>query len=363
MIDELSLGLDPTTVADMLEVVRSINREGTTILIVEQSLGLAKQLAPRTVFLERGTVRYDGSTSRLARRTDLVHPVFFGKVRSGTKGRSAGNGRVGGTLTVDRVSKRFGGIAALNDVSLQARRGEILGIIGANGAGKTTLLDICSGFEPSNGGRVSLDGTEITRTSPAERAELGLGRVFQDARLFPNLTVAETIAVALERHIDVREPVASVLRVRATARSERAVRERTDELIGLFGLGAWRTSFVSEVSTGTRRAIEFACVLAHEPSVVLLDEPTAGIAQAETEALAELILDLHSRTGATFVIVEHDVPLLAAMADRMLCMHLGRVIAEGSPTAVLRNDTVAAAYLGTRGRRRGRARSIAPTPR
>ncbi|MEX0873351.1 MAG: ATP-binding cassette domain-containing protein [Actinomycetota bacterium] len=363
MIDELSLGLDPKVVADLLDIVRRLNREGTSVLVVEQSLELATSVAARAVFLERGTVRYDGSTSTLARRTDLVRSIFFGKARPSLDGRRSRNGRVGGSLVVDRVSKHFGGIAALDAVSLKARRGEILGIIGANGAGKTTLLDVCSGFEACDDGRVVLDGDDITGTAPAGRAELGLGRIFQDARLFPNLTVAETIAVALERHVDVREPVASVLRVRATVRSERSVRERTVELIDLLGLERWGTSFVSELSTGTRRAVEFACMLAHEPSVVLLDEPTAGVAQAESEALAELIIDLHDQTGATFVIVEHDVPLLAAMADRMVCLHLGSVLAEGSPSAVLRDNAVAAAYLGTRGKRHRRTRAGAPAPR
>ena len=152
--------------------------------------------------------------------------------------------------------------------------------------------------------------------------------------------------MALERHVEVREPVACALRLGAVADSEAAVAERVDELIESMGLGRYRDAFVSELSTGTRRVVELACALAHEPSVLLLDEPSSGIAQRETEALGDLLLQVREQTGAAFVIIEHDVPLVSSISDRLLCMHLGGIIAAGAPGAVLSDPGVISSYLG-----------------
>jgi branched-chain amino acid transport system ATP-binding protein len=170
--------------------------------------------------------------------------------------------------------------------------------------------------------------------------------MFQDARLFPSLTVTETLAVALERHVEVREPVACALRLGAVVDSEAAVAERVDQLIESMGLSRYRDAFVSELSTGTRRVVELACALAHEPSVLLLDEPSSGIAQRETEALGALLLQVREETGAAFVVIEHDVPLVSSISDRLVCMHLGGIIASGAPGAVLSDPGVISSYLG-----------------
>lgn len=170
--------------------------------------------------------------------------------------------------------------------------------------------------------------------------------MFQDARLFPSLTVAETIAVALERHIEVRDPLLSLLRTGPVVDSESDVGRKVGALITRLGLDRYRDAFISELSTGTRRVVELAAVLAHDPAVLLLDEPTSGIAQREGEALGRLLLDLRAQTGSAFVIIEHDVPLVASIADRLVCMHLGEVIADGRPRDVLADRAVIAAYLG-----------------
>ena len=180
----------------------------------------------------------------------------------------------------------------------------------------------------------------------AERAWRGLGRSFQDARLFPALTVEETIAVALERWIDVRDPVNAALRLPAAFDSEQQVRERVDELIELLGLGGFRSKFVRELSTGSRRVVDLACVVAHRPTVVLLDEPSSGIAQRETEALGPLLERMRDGLGAALLVIEHDMPLVTSVADRIVAMDQGAVIADGLPNEVLRDGAVVASYLG-----------------
>lgn len=353
MIDELSLGLAPTVVSELLRVVSELAEAGTTVVVVEQSLNLASSITRRSVFMERGQVRFSGPTSGLSDRPDLVRSVFLGtppasapRRRRAAKEQLEGGVPAPDAFSVSEVRRNFGGVAALDGVDLTARRGEILGIIGANGAGKTTLFDVCSGFLSASAGRILLGRRDLTRLKPEERAELGLGRVFQDARLFPSLTVAETLAVAHERHLEVRDPFLSVLRTGAVSRSESRVAESVEALISRLGLDRYRDAFISELSTGTRRVVELGCVLAHEPQVVLLDEPTSGIAQRESEALGAMLVKLRGETGATFLVIEHDVPLVSSISDRLVCMHLGRVLAQGRPDQVLADPRVVEAYLG-----------------
>jgi branched-chain amino acid transport system permease protein len=268
MIDELSLGLAPAVVADLLGVVRRLASEGMTVVVVEQSLNLATSIAERAVFMERGQVRFSGPTTELAERPDLVRSVFLGQGRPAQAGAgpdrtppARGEDAVP-TFSVLEISRTFGAVKALEDVTFDVWPGEILGIIGANGAGKTTLFDICSGYLPGEG-RVYLSGLDVTGLPAHERADLGLGRVFQDARLFPSLTVAEVLAVALDRRIEVRDPLLSMLRTGSIAIAEEEVHEAVDELIASLGLERYRDAFISELSTGTRRVVELACVTAH----------------------------------------------------------------------------------------------------
>ncbi|HET6664544.1 MAG TPA: ATP-binding cassette domain-containing protein, partial [Acidimicrobiales bacterium] len=188
---------------------------------------------------------------------------------------------------------------------------------------------------------------DITRHGPSGRAAHGLGRSFQDARLFPSLTVEEAIAVACERFIGSRDAVSAALHLPNSYDAERKVTARVSELIGLLGLGRYRSAFVRELSTGTRRVVDLACLLAHRPSVILLDEPSSGIAQREAEALAPMLRRIREGTGASLVVIEHDMPVLRAVADRMVAMDQGRVIADGTADEVLQNAAVVAAYLGT----------------
>lgn len=249
-------------------------------------------------------------------------------------------------LIVSAITVAFGGQRALDGVTITAHNGEVVGLIGSNGAGKSTLLNVISGFVPAGDGRVVLLGADITRLPAYRRAEQGLGRIFQDARLFGDLTVRETVKVALEAH-ERSELVPSMLALPPSRRAERTKASEAGSIIDFLGLGRYADTFVGSLSTGTRRMVELACLLAQNASVLLLDEPTAGVAQREAEAFGPLIERIQSELGATIVLVEHDIPLVMSISDRVYCLAAGRCIAEGLP-AVVRNDpAVVAAYLGT----------------
>lgn len=354
LIDELSLGLAPAVVEQLLDVVRRINAAGTTVVIVEQSVNVALTVADRAVFLEKGEVRYDGPTADLLERPDVMRSVFLAGAAEST-GVAKVRAREedvppddrGPVLEVVDLAVSFGGVHAVDGVSFALGRGEVLGLIGTNGAGKTTLFDLVSGFVTPTGGRVLLGGTDVTDWGPDVRALAGLGRSFQDARLFPELTVAETVAVALERSVDVRDPLAAALWLPAARDAETAVQQRVDELVELLGLGDFRGKFVGELSTGTRRIVDIACSLAHRPTVLLLDEPSSGVAQRETEALGPVLLGVAEQTGASLLVVEHDMPLITGIADRLVALEAGRVVASGPCEDVLADPRVLASYLGT----------------
>ncbi len=249
-------------------------------------------------------------------------------------------------LEVVGLTVTFGGVRAVDDVSFNVDKGSILGLIGPNGAGKTTVFDALGGFTPSRG-RVFLEGKEISGHIPERRSRAGLGRSFQDCKLFPSLTVFENLAAAYERHIRRSGTVSNALRAPWVIRSERHVAGRVEELIDLMGLGAFRDKFVSELSTGSRRIVDLAGVLAHDPTVLLLDEPSSGIAQRETEALGPLLLRIREHTGATLLVIEHDMPLITSIADEILALETGAVLTRGTPDAVLADPRLISAYLGT----------------
>jgi ABC-type branched-subunit amino acid transport system ATPase component/branched-subunit amino acid ABC-type transport system permease component len=348
-IDELSLGLAPSIVERLLETVQEVHRAGTTVVVVEQSVDIALRLAERAVFLEKGHVRFSGPAAELTRRPDLLRAVFLGR-RAGapttaTTANGAGPGRAL-RLECRGLTRRFGGILAVDGVDLAVEPGEVVGLIGHNGAGKTTLFDLLSGFLDAQGGRVLLGGEDITRRPPHRRAVAGLGRSFQEARLFPSLTVAEAVAVALERHLANRDPLAAALRLPASTDAEAAVAGRVDELLTALGLRAYRDTLCGELSTGTRRVVELACVLAQDPAVLLLDEPSAGMAQREAEALGALLRTVRDRAGCSLLVIEHDMGLLSSLCDRLVALELGAVIAAGPPGAVLCDGRVVASYLG-----------------
>jgi ABC-type branched-subunit amino acid transport system ATPase component/ABC-type branched-subunit amino acid transport system permease subunit len=349
-IDELSLGLAPTVVGQLVEKVKEIHRSGTSVVVVEQSVNVALLLCERAVFLEKGQVRFRGPTAGLLNRPDVLRAVFLGGadgiIHHGHVARGDRPSR-GVALECRGLVKRFGGIRAVDDIDLVVPPATIVGLIGHNGAGKTTLFDVLTGFLPADGGRVLLGGRDVTDRPPHRRAIAQLGRSFQEARLYPSLTVAETLAVALETHLANRDPLAAALRLPASTMSERSAGARVDELVEMLGLGQYRDHPTGELSTGTRRIVELGCLLAHNPAVVLLDEPSAGVAQRETEALGPMLRRVQQQTGCSLVVIEHDMALLSSLCDALVALEQGAVIAWGAPDDVLADHRVVASYLGT----------------
>ncbi|MFN8051185.1 MAG: ATP-binding cassette domain-containing protein [Acidimicrobiales bacterium] len=369
MIDELSLGLAPSVVASLLEIVRRLHDGGMTIVLVEQSVNIALHLAERAVFMEKGAVRFEGPTRDLLDRPDILRAVFLDgaagdpsddetvagdappapviSLREPTVQPVVSSERAAPVLETHGVIKRFGGVVAVDEVDLAIAPGTIVGLVGQNGAGKTTLLDCISGFHTLDSGRLSLRGVDVTDWAPWQRARGRMGRSFQEARLFPSLTVAETVAVAFERNVASRSMVADVLHQPASFEAELATAGRVDEILNLLGLDEHRRKLTAELSTGMRRIVELACLLAADPVVLLLDEPSAGVAQRDAEALAPLLLRIRDTTGAALLVIEHDMALLRSMCDEMVALELGAVIARGTPEEVLANERVISGYLGT----------------
>jgi ABC-type branched-subunit amino acid transport system ATPase component/ABC-type branched-subunit amino acid transport system permease subunit len=249
-------------------------------------------------------------------------------------------------LAVEGVQVSFGGVQALDGVSIHLREGEILGLIGSNGAGKSTLINAISGVVRPSRGSVILMGTDVSQLAPELRAGLGLARSFQAAHLFPGLTVRETVQAMLGSSVGIGV-LASMVRAPWARRAEQTCAAEADLLIDRMGLTPWADTLTAELSTGTRRVCDLAIQLAAKPKVLLLDEPTAGVAQRDAEAFGPLLQRIRDELNCAIIIVEHDMPLLMGLCDRVYAMGEGSIIAEGTPDEIRHNADVVAAYLGT----------------
>ncbi|WP_419847348.1 ABC transporter permease subunit [Candidatus Poriferisocius sp.] len=251
----------------------------------------------------------------------------------------------GPVLVAEEVTVAFGGLTAVDNASIRVHAGEVVGLIGTNGAGKTTLMNAISGFVPCSG-RIELEGRPIHKMAADRRATLGLGRAFQQSRLFPDLTVLETLAVAAESRRRTSFTTA-VAHLPNGYRRDRAQRAHAHDIADFLGLGPYADKFTSELSTGTRRIVELGCLLALEARVLCLDEPTGGVAQREVESFAPLLLSIKDQLGAAMLVIEHDMPMIMQISHRIYCLEAGRVIAMGSPAEVRADPAVIASYLGT----------------
>jgi branched-chain amino acid transport system ATP-binding protein len=244
-------------------------------------------------------------------------------------------------LDVRNVSRRFGNLVAVRDVSMQVEKGELRAIIGPNGAGKTTFFNLISGFFPPSAGSIVFDGGDITAVPAHERVALGIARTFQITEIFPELTVFENVRISAEVTAGFR------LRPWISRVEKEAVRHAVDETLGLTNLGGKADRLVGELSHGDQRAAEIAMALALKPRLLLLDEPTAGMGEQETYEVTQLIRQLHRDQNLTIVLIEHDMRVIFHLADRITVLDQGNPLAEGTPAEIAANDAVQAAYLGS----------------
>ena len=250
-------------------------------------------------------------------------------------------------LSVQHLHLRFGGLTVLDDVSFTVARGELFALIGPNGAGKTSVLNCISGIYRGSGA-ILFRGAEIAGQAPHHIAQLGLARTFQHGELFPQMSVLDNLLTG--RHARIRtNPLAEMLFLPSVRRAEIAHREAVERIVDIVELERYRHATVGSLPFGLQKLVGFARALALEPSIILLDEPSAGLNREEREDLARFILRLKHDLGMTMIWIEHDMQMIADLADRIHVLDYGRTIAEGTPGTVLTDPNVLAAYLGTAG--------------
>ena len=243
-------------------------------------------------------------------------------------------------LEVRAVDKNFGSLRAVSGVSMNVAHGELRAIIGPNGAGKTTFFNLITGFFPPSAGDILLDGQNINRIPAAQRVKMGMGRTFQITEIFPELTVWENARIAVETGLDFS------LRAWLTATDRRRVADACDEVLTMANLTDKSNRLVGELSHGDQRAAEIAMALALKPTLLLLDEPTAGMGDEETYRVTGLIRRLHRDSKYTIVLIEHDMRVVFHLADRISVLAEGQLLAEGTPEEISANEHVQNAYLG-----------------
>jgi len=248
-------------------------------------------------------------------------------------------------LIAQNISKRFGGLLALDQVSLRIPSGAIYGLIGPNGAGKTTLFNVLTGIYQADEGKIELNGIDLTHSSPNQICGFGIARTFQNIRLFGNMTALENVMVG--RHVRTRSGLfGAILRLPNQRTEERAIVSRAKDLLDFVGIGQHANHIARQLPYGDQRRLEIARALATDPKILALDEPAAGMNDTETATLGGLLQKIQS-IGITILLIEHDVKLVMGLCDRVAVLEYGRLIAEGPPSAVKTDPKVIAAYLGS----------------
>jgi branched-chain amino acid transport system ATP-binding protein len=258
-------------------------------------------------------------------------------------------------LQIQEVSKAFGGVQAVNRVSLDVHQGEILSVIGPNGAGKTTVLNMISGFYHPDRGRIVLEGRDITELAPSRIAALGVARTFQNIALFKGMTVLDNLM--LGRHVHMRTGVLSAFVYWRLAQKEEVVhRRRVEDIIDFLKIQDLRRRSTGSLAYGLQKRVELGRALALDPRVLLLDEPMGGCNHEEKEDMARFVLDVNQEWKTTVILIEHDMGVVMDISDRVAVLDMGQKIAEGTPDEVRANPLVIKAYLGESQARVGSAR-------
>ncbi|HEL2401440.1 ABC transporter ATP-binding protein [Streptococcus suis] len=248
-------------------------------------------------------------------------------------------------LEVKNLTKNFGGLTAVGDVTMELHEGELVGLIGPNGAGKTTLFNLLTGvYEPSEG-TISLAGTILNGKAPSKIASLGLGRTFQNIRLFKNMTVLENVLIGLGNH-GKAEVLASFLRLPAFYKNEEELKNKAIDLLKIFDLDGDADTLAKNLPYGQQRRLEIVRALATDPKILFLDEPAAGMNPQETAELTQLIRKIKEEFGITIILIEHDMSLVMEVTERIYVLEYGRLIAHGTPEEIRNNKRVIEAYLG-----------------
>ena len=248
-------------------------------------------------------------------------------------------------LEVKNIYKSFGGVKAIQDFSLAADAGQIHGIIGPNGAGKTTIFNVISGVYPADQGSVTLNGQDITKIEQYKITRLGMGRTFQNIRLFKDMTVIDNVKTAMNSQMKY-SAFSGIFRLPSYRKEEDQVTARAMELLDVFGLSGQAGDLARNLPYGKQRELEIARALASSPKVLLLDEPAAGMNPTETQSLLEAVRLIRERFQVSVLLIEHDMSFVMGLCEHIIVLDYGRIIAEGPADEIRRNPKVIAAYLG-----------------